>query len=85
MSINSSAAPLHEHPTPTLNPPNPQTTPPQPQWAASVSRSQRLLGALYEKIYDTMRARGVPPDGESVLWACLARIKDPKTGGGDKG
>lgn len=45
-------------------------------WAA-----QRSLGALYERIYDTIRARGVPPEEETVLWACLARLKDGKTGG----
>jgi hypothetical protein len=45
-------------------------------WAA-----QRSLGALYERIYDTIRARGVPPEEETVLWACLARLKDAKTGG----
>lgn len=39
-----------------------------------------MLGALYERIYDTLRGRGVPPPDESVLWACLARLKDPATG-----
>jgi hypothetical protein len=48
----------------------------------AVTRCQALLGALYERIYDTIRARGVPPEDESVLWACLARIRDPKTGEG---
>jgi hypothetical protein len=50
-----------------------------------VWRSQRVLGSLYEKIYDTIRARGVPPEDESVLWACLARLKDPKTGEEEEG
>jgi hypothetical protein len=39
-----------------------------------------VLGGLYERIYNTIRARGVPPEDETVLWACLARLKDPATG-----
>ena len=50
------------------------------QWSRSVWHAQRVLGSLYERIYDNLRARGVPPDDETVLWACLARLKDPKTG-----
>ena len=44
-------------------------------------KSQHVLGSLYERIYDMIRARGVPPAEETVLWACLARLKDPATGG----
>jgi hypothetical protein len=50
------------------------------QWGYKVWKSQYVLGSLYERIYDTMRARGVPPAEETVLWACLARLKDPTTG-----
>lgn len=42
--------------------------------------AQHVLGGLYERIYDTIRSRGVPPAEETVLWACLARLKDPATG-----
>mgnify|MGYP001807154215 CR=1 FL=1 len=52
------------------------------QWGYKVWKSQYVLGSLYERIYDTMRARGVPPAEETVLWACLARLKDPTTGVG---
>lgn len=38
------------------------------------------LGRLYDFIYDTLRKRGTPPDSETALWACLLRLKDPKTG-----
>jgi hypothetical protein len=66
-------------------PPPPAACPPalQAQWTWSVSHAQRLLGSLYGRIHDTIRARGVPPEDETVLWACLARIKDPKTGAGE--
>lgn len=39
-----------------------------------------MLGSLYEHIYDMIRSRGVPPEEETVLWASLARLKDPATG-----
>jgi hypothetical protein len=50
------------------------------QWSYKVWKSQHILGSLYERIYDMIRARGVPPAEETVLWACLARLKDPNTG-----
>lgn len=50
------------------------------QWSYTVWQAQNVLGGLYERIYDTIRARGVPPADETVLWACLARLKDPATG-----
>lgn len=50
------------------------------QWGWKVWHAQHVLGGLYERIYDTMRSRGVPPADETVLWACLARLKDPTTG-----
>jgi hypothetical protein len=54
------------------------------QRAAAVARGQKVLGALYDRVYDAIRARGAPPPDETVLWACLARLKDPRTGdGGD--
>jgi hypothetical protein len=53
-----------------------------PQWSYKVWKSQHVLGSLYERIYDMIRARGVPPAEETVLWACLARLKDPSTGEG---
>jgi ABC-type dipeptide/oligopeptide/nickel transport system permease component len=52
-----------------------------PQWSYKVWQAQHVLGSLYERIYNTIRARGVPPEDETVLWACLARLKDPATGG----
>jgi hypothetical protein len=51
------------------------------QWSYKVWQAQHVLGGLYERIYNTIRARGVPPEDETVLWACLARLKDPATGG----
>jgi hypothetical protein len=50
------------------------------QWSHKVRQSQQVLGSLYERIYDIIRSRGVPPAEETILWACLARIKDPATG-----
>jgi hypothetical protein len=50
------------------------------QWSWKVWSAQRVLGGLYERIYDTIRGRGVPPEDETNLWACLARIKDKQTG-----
>jgi hypothetical protein len=52
------------------------------QWSYKVWQAQPVLGGLYERIYNTIRARGVPPEEETVLWACLARLKDPATGEG---
>jgi hypothetical protein len=66
-------------------PPMQHPLPPYPQWALAVNHAQRALGSLYERIYASIRARGHPPEDESVLWACLARIKDPKTGGCGRG
>lgn len=51
-----------------------------PRWSYKVWSAQHVLGGLYERIFNTMRARGVPPEDETVLWACLARLKDPATG-----
>eukprot|EP00877_Chromochloris_zofingiensis_P012409 jgi/Chrzof1/7421/Cz02g23030.t1 len=51
-----------------------------PGWSYKVWSAQKVLGGLYERIFNTMRARGVPPAEETVLWACLARLRDPKTG-----
>jgi cytochrome P450 len=51
-----------------------------PRWSYKVWQAQHVLGGLYERIYNTIRARGVPPEDETVLWACLARLKDPATG-----
>ncbi len=45
-----------------------------------VWHAQQVLGNLYERVFNSIRARGVPPEDETVLWACLARIRDPKTG-----
>jgi hypothetical protein len=50
------------------------------QWSYKVWQAQHVLGGLYERIYNTIRARGVPPEDETVLWACLAQLKDPATG-----
>eukprot|EP00878_Enallax_costatus_P000623 GHUV01000725.1.p1 GENE.GHUV01000725.1~~GHUV01000725.1.p1 ORF type:complete len:552 (+),score=175.13 GHUV01000725.1:213-1868(+) len=50
-----------------------------PRWGWKVWHAQHVLGGLYERIYDTIRSRGVPPAEETVLWACLARLKDPAT------
>jgi hypothetical protein len=50
------------------------------QWSYKVWKAQHVLGSLYERIYDMIRARGVPPPEETVLWASLARLKDPATG-----
>jgi hypothetical protein len=50
------------------------------QWSYRMWKAQHTLGGLYERIYDMIRARGVPPPDETVLWACLARLKDPTTG-----
>lgn len=52
------------------------------QWSYKVWKAQHVLGGLYERIYDIIRSRGVPPAEETVLWACLARLKDPATGQG---
>lgn len=52
------------------------------QWSYKVWKAQHVLGGLYERIYDIIRSRGVPPAEETVLWACLARLKDPATGEG---
>lgn len=51
-----------------------------PRWSYKVWHAQHVLAGLYERIYDTIRSRGVPPEDETVLWACLARLKDPATG-----
>ena len=78
MAFLLAASSWHTSPTPCCHPHTLAR-----QWYRAVVRSQGTLGALYSRIYDTIRARGVPPEGESVLWACLARLKDPKTGAQD--
>lgn len=52
----------------------------RPRHMYQVWHAQQVLGNLYERVYNSIRARGVPPEDETVLWACLARIRDPKTG-----
>ncbi len=52
---------------------------PQPQ--REVRRAQLRLAQVYGSLYDTIRARGTPPDGMTDLWACLARVRHPATGG----
>jgi hypothetical protein len=50
------------------------------QEARRVREAQEELGNAYGLLFDVMRARGEPPEGETSLWACLARARDPRTG-----
>jgi hypothetical protein len=40
-----------------------------------------VLGDLYNKVYDNIRAKGTPADDDTTLWACFARLRNAKTGG----
>jgi hypothetical protein len=51
-----------------------------PQLLRAVAAGQQVLGDLYDTILKEIRARGEPAESETRLWACLARLKDPKTG-----
>jgi hypothetical protein len=51
-----------------------------PQLLRAVLAGQQVLGDLYDAILKEVRARGQPAESETRLWACLARLKDPKTG-----
>ena len=51
-----------------------------PQLLRAVAAGQQVLGDLYDTILKEIRARGVPAESETRRWACLARLKDPKTG-----
>lgn len=58
---NNSAAKCQTHnDCPTLC----ETTTATWQWAAAVARAQATLGALYGRVHDAIRARGVPPPDE---------------------
>jgi len=50
-----------------------------PRWVLKVWSAQRTLHALCGRIADTILAQGTPPEDETNLWACLARIKDKET------
>ncbi|KAG2497951.1 hypothetical protein HYH03_004213 [Edaphochlamys debaryana] len=51
-----------------------------PRAQARIRAAQRRLAAVYGSLYDTIRARGPQPDSVTDLWACLGRVRHPKTG-----
>jgi cytochrome P450 len=50
------------------------------QWWRHVRWSHQVLGDLYNKVYDNIRAKGTPADDDTTLAACFARLTQPSTG-----